>query len=143
MLFTVAYKNKAIKAMCKNHIHYAWHDPEHFLTLLNVVRLGLHEHDHSDVKPYLTLAYFLMKNPGGERSENRLEAVMETFLESVSNNQQFYRLMEVFYEFIFKVVAALPHIMVWFGQHKEKWSFLAQWAINVSFPLPSPDGQAP
>jgi len=119
------HKNRALKSFCKGHIHYAWNNEKgHFQDLLNVMIMGLQESDYLNVKPYLALVQYLLKNPGGTPGENRFDHVITTFLESVQNNQQFYKFMEVMYEFIFKVTSAYPHVLLWFTQNPDKWRFL-------------------
>jgi hypothetical protein len=73
MMFKDGKKNKAIINLCKAYVHFTWHDKDEFAALLKVIEIGLTEHDHLEIKPYLCLIWFLLKTPGGDRNENRFE----------------------------------------------------------------------
>ena len=128
-------KNKAIKALCTGYCHYSWCDKDLFNQLLDVVQLGLTEHDYNDIKPYLTLIQHIVMKPSGDRSEGRLDRTLVLFLEMMDSNQTFYKYMETCFEFLFKLVAAVPHVFAWFTQNKDKWLWLVEWAQKVSFPV--------
>lgn len=135
MPFNSAKKNKAIKALCSAYAHYTWSDKDSFGELLLALQLGMAEYDHTEIKPYLTMFYYLLNKPGGDRSEARFERTMTVFLECLEHNQVFYRYMETAFEFIFKLAAAVPAVSAWFVQNKDKWAWLYEWATTVSFPL--------
>ena len=86
MAFGNANKNKGIKALCMGHLHYAWNDKDYYNELLAVVTIGLHEFDFSQIKPFLTLLQYMLRNPGGEASENRFERTIIAFLDVIENN---------------------------------------------------------
>lgn len=74
-------KNKGIIALCKSYTHFTWYDKDEFLSILEVIKIGLTENDHLDVKPFFCLIWFLLKTPGGEKVENRFEQTINFFLD--------------------------------------------------------------
>lgn len=72
-MFHMGQKNKAIIALCKSYTHFTWYDKDEFAIILDVIKIGLTENDHLEVKPFFCLIWFLLKTPGGEKAENRFE----------------------------------------------------------------------
>jgi hypothetical protein len=109
-MFMFGSKNKAIIALCKSYIHFTWYDKDEFEAILNVIKLGMTENDHLDLKQFFCLVWFILKNPGGEKAENRFEQTITLFLDIMLNNQVYYKFMEACYEFLFKLCAGVPTV---------------------------------
>jgi hypothetical protein len=85
-MFHMGQKNKAIIALCKSYTHFTWYDKDEFAAILEVIKIGLTENDHLEVKPFFCLVWFLLKNPGGEKAENRFEQTINFFLDCMLSN---------------------------------------------------------
>jgi len=115
MPFSMARNNKAIKALSICYAHYTWNDRDEYQTILQVIELGLNEHDYAELKPFFTLLQYLLTKPNtSDKSDNRFERTMTFFLETLERNQIYYKFMESSFEFIFKLLGAVPHIFTWF-----------------------------
>ena len=81
-----------------------WNDKEAFIELLNVFVVGMNENDHDDLKPFLSLIYYILQFAHkSEKSEQRFERTMKILMEAAESNRAFYKFMEAVYEFIFKL----------------------------------------
>ena len=134
-LFNNQRKNRGFIYLSIAYAHYTWFDKEDYQNLLHVIHYGLNENDYQDIKPFLALLTQLLRNVGGDRSENRFEKTLLFFLEQLENNISFYRFTETCFEFLFKLCAGLPTVMQWFLNNREKWQFLIEWQTKYSFPM--------
>lgn len=115
--------------MSKGYIHFTWNDKDAFNELLNVVVAGLNENDYDGLKPFFTLFYhILLTSAKADKTELRFERAMNILMETMENNQQYYKFMEVVYEYLFKLAAALPQVAEWLKTNRDRFKWLILWA---------------
>lgn len=124
-----------------SYIHFCWNEKEGFNELLGVISNGLTDGDYDEIRPYLILLQFALSHPGSANPEQRFEALIQTFLEIVKQNQIFYKFMEVVIEFVFKIVSKIAPVKQWFAANKQAWAYLALWSQDAKFPIGYGDQQ--
>ncbi len=139
MIFSASKKNRTIKYVCMSYLHYSWNEPEVYNTLLDVLVQGLNESDGQEARPFFVLAQYLLQKVGGDKSENRFERTMLTFIDTLERNRGYYKFMEQAFEFIFKLAGATPHVAIWFQANKDKWEILKEWCHKITYPLNTMD----
>lgn len=117
-VFQHAKKNRAIVAVSKAYVHFAWNDADAFKELLEIIGNYINELDYDTVKPVLILTQFMLEHPGQD-NEARFELILSTFLGNIKkNNQVFYKFMEVVIDFIFKIISRNTRVRDWFYNNK-------------------------
>ena len=112
-------------AVCQCYVHYVWYaqaNPKEFKELLQVVQQGLTDGEFDEVKPYLVLTQKLI-----EACPERVEVILQNWLEVVIEQQQYYKWMETNFDFLFKICGRYPLARDWFRSHKSQWQFLIDW----------------
>jgi hypothetical protein len=76
-----------------------------------MINQGLNENDYLEIKPFLVLLTHLIKNPGGDRAENRFEKTIIFFLEILEANISFYKFIETCFEYLFRLMSGVPAVL--------------------------------
>lgn len=101
--------------------------------MLNVFIAGMNDNDHDGLKPFLSLIYYILYSVG-DKTDMRFEKTLKVLIDVAESNQQFYKWMEVVYEFIFKLSAAIPRVSEWFKFNAVGLNWLLDWANQVIYP---------
>lgn len=136
-VFSEAKRNRSMNALIKAQIHFSQIFPQKLDVLIQTLLHGVNESDYDTVRPFLVLFEALMENQSKEFAIKK-DAWLKQFLMTVQKNSDYFRFMEVIFEFIFKITSRSQGVKEWFYSNPEQWQFLYQWLLaNQKPPHPS------
>ena len=103
--------------------------------------MGLYEQDYDGIRPFLALFQEMLDSNHQNFTQRKGEWLLR-FLESIKQNQGFFKWMETIFEFIFKITTRIPRVRDWFYQNQEKWQFLIDWVRTHQRPPHPAQGNA-
>lgn len=96
-------------------MHYAYFESDHVEELFRTVEHGMSDpnYDFDGIRPFFILAenLFASENP---IVKEKLNDWLIRFLKWIMANKNYYKWMEVAFEYIFKIVAKNPTVRDWF-----------------------------
>lgn len=128
-VFHSATKPRIITTLCKAYLHHSVNDDSVMSKLHETVQYGLKEYDHNKIRPFLILFQSMMEAVQESKwlTTNFEVVINDFFKKDVHRNARYFQVMEVLFDFIWKLYTRVPRVKQWMDDNLEVWSFLGEW----------------
>lgn len=128
-MFSCAHKSRAAVALSKAYVHHSYYSQSGLFNCFKIVIRGLEEYDYDKARPFLILFQHILEawQTGAPHLALLVPEWLEVFFKNVSEQLQFYQMMEVIIDWVNKVACRLPMVRTWMHANVKHWSFLSEW----------------